>query len=44
MSRLARALAQGVLLLSLAASASAWAGQKQLVILTTTWTASRRPR
>ncbi|WP_337054891.1 nucleoside hydrolase [Pseudoxanthomonas sp. USHLN014] len=33
MSRLARALAQGALLLSLAASASAWAGQKQLVIL-----------
>ncbi|TBV73025.1 nucleoside hydrolase [Pseudoxanthomonas winnipegensis] len=33
MSRLARALAQGALLLSLAASASVWAGQKQLVIL-----------
>lgn len=33
MSRLARALAHGALLLSLAVSASAWAGQKQLVIL-----------
>ncbi|WP_425608078.1 nucleoside hydrolase [Pseudoxanthomonas winnipegensis] len=33
MSRLARALAHGALLLSLAVSAPAWAGQKQLVIL-----------